>query len=65
VISKRALRSQAMRKAKEGGVAKDAAGNVIDDVKPTYAVQAGTWGAPKEAEKARCQPPLPPPPPSY
>jgi hypothetical protein len=26
-------------------------GNVIDDVKPTYAVQDGTWGPPKEAEK--------------
>ena len=26
-------------------------GNVIDDVKPTYAVQDGTWGPPKEAMK--------------
>lgn len=26
-------------------------GNVIDDVKPTYAVQDGTWGPPKEAQK--------------
>ena len=26
-------------------------GNVIDDVKPTYTVQAGTWGPPKEAQK--------------
>lgn len=41
----------AMRKKKEGGQAKDAMGNVIDDVKPTYAVQAGTWGPPKEAQK--------------
>merc|ERR1712216_45441 len=41
----------AMRKAKEGGVAKDLQGNVIDDVKPTYTVQAGTWGPPKEAQK--------------
>ena len=39
-------------------MAKDAAGNVIDDVKPTYAVQAGTWGAPKEAQKVRCRTPL-------
>jgi hypothetical protein len=40
-----------MRKKKEGGVARDAMGNVIDDVKPTYAVQAGTWGAPKDDGK--------------
>jgi len=40
-----------MRKAKEGGQAKDVMGNVIDDVKPTYAVQDGTWGPPKEAQK--------------
>lgn len=26
-------------------------GNVIDDVKPSYAVQDGTWGPPKEVEK--------------
>ena len=32
-------REQAARKAKEGGQARDMQGNVIDDVKPTYAVQ--------------------------
>ena len=26
-------------------------GNVIDNVKPSYAIQAGTWGPPKEAKK--------------
>ena len=41
-----------MRKAKEG-VVKDLAGNVIEDVKPTYTVQAGTWGPPKDVEKVR------------
>lgn len=40
----------AMRKAKEG-VVKDMAGNVIEDAKPTYTVQAGTWGPPKDVEK--------------
>jgi len=40
-----------MRQAKEGGTARDVMGNVIDDVKPTYAVQDGTWGPPKEAQK--------------
>jgi len=40
-----------MRQQKEGGQAKDVMGNVIDDVKPSYAVQDGTWGPPKEVEK--------------
>ncbi|EKX34709.1 hypothetical protein GUITHDRAFT_166141 [Guillardia theta CCMP2712] len=40
----------AMRKKKEG-VVKDAFGNVIEDVKPSYSVQAGTWGPPKESAK--------------
>mmetsp|Transcript_19149 Transcript_19149/g.13740 ORF Transcript_19149/g.13740 Transcript_19149/m.13740 type:complete len:242 (-) Transcript_19149:12-737(-) len=40
----------AMRKAKEG-VVKDAMGNEIENVKPTYEVQPGTWGAPKSVDK--------------
>mmetsp|Transcript_26511 Transcript_26511/g.41532 ORF Transcript_26511/g.41532 Transcript_26511/m.41532 type:complete len:242 (-) Transcript_26511:213-938(-) len=40
----------AMRQQKEGGQAKDAMGNVIDNAGPSYAVQPGTWGAPKDAD---------------
>ena len=29
----------------------DTQGNVIDDVKPSYAVQDGTWGPPKDAKE--------------
>ena len=34
--------------------------HVEQDVKPTYTVQAGTWGPPKEIEKV-CNSHLPPP----
>eukprot|EP00283_Hemiselmis_rufescens_P026558 CAMPEP_0173468710 /NCGR_PEP_ID=MMETSP1357-20121228/76989_1 /TAXON_ID=77926 /ORGANISM="Hemiselmis rufescens, Strain PCC563" /LENGTH=238 /DNA_ID=CAMNT_0014436935 /DNA_START=38 /DNA_END=754 /DNA_ORIENTATION=+ len=41
----------AMRKQKEGGNPVDAFGNPIGDVKPSYTVQAGTWGPPKEGKE--------------
>lgn len=40
-----------MRKKKEGGNPVDAFGNPIGDVKPSYTVQAGTWGPPKEGKE--------------
>jgi len=40
-----------MRAEKEGGAPKDVFGNDISGAKPSYTVQAGTWGPPKETKE--------------